>query len=143
MRYDDWDVILFPGDSHVPIQEFKTVCHSTTECKWTAHPRRQLLTGIPSRWPPIAGIDLLHQLPAHFDTVSHLRTLMGDRREAVGDHGVPTFCTSKDSVHGSGHRRRGAGLVSSALCARLVRLHADPAQSRVLRHNIQVAAGDW
>jgi hypothetical protein len=24
MRYDDWDVILFPKDSHVPIQEFKT-----------------------------------------------------------------------------------------------------------------------
>jgi hypothetical protein len=33
MRYDDWDVILFPGDSHVPIQEFKTVCYSTTERK--------------------------------------------------------------------------------------------------------------
>ncbi|USP79223.1 mrna binding post-transcriptional regulator [Curvularia clavata] len=26
MRYDDWDVILFPRDSHVPIQEFKTAC---------------------------------------------------------------------------------------------------------------------
>ncbi|KAH7357536.1 hypothetical protein BKA66DRAFT_427779 [Pyrenochaeta sp. MPI-SDFR-AT-0127] len=27
MRYDDWDVILFPKDSHVPIQEFKTACY--------------------------------------------------------------------------------------------------------------------
>ncbi|EUC30705.1 hypothetical protein COCCADRAFT_39088 [Bipolaris zeicola 26-R-13] len=26
MRYDDWDVILFPRNSHVPIQEFKTAC---------------------------------------------------------------------------------------------------------------------
>ncbi|KAI8933888.1 hypothetical protein NX059_009585 [Plenodomus lindquistii] len=26
MRYDDWDVILFPRDSPVPIQEFKTAC---------------------------------------------------------------------------------------------------------------------
>ncbi|KAF5851624.1 hypothetical protein GGP41_004428 [Bipolaris sorokiniana] len=26
MRYNDWDVILFPRDSHVPIQEFKTAC---------------------------------------------------------------------------------------------------------------------
>ncbi|CAO2658145.1 Nn.00g074050.m01.CDS01 [Neocucurbitaria sp. VM-36] len=27
MRYDDWDVILFPKDSHIPIQEFKTACY--------------------------------------------------------------------------------------------------------------------
>jgi hypothetical protein len=34
MRYDDWDVILFPKDSHVPIQEFKTACYvSPEECK--------------------------------------------------------------------------------------------------------------
>jgi len=34
MRYDDWDVILFPKDSHVPIQEFKTACYvSPEECE--------------------------------------------------------------------------------------------------------------
>ncbi|KAH9863592.1 hypothetical protein J1614_009524 [Plenodomus biglobosus] len=27
MRYDDWDVILFPKDSPVPIQEYKTACY--------------------------------------------------------------------------------------------------------------------
>ncbi|KAF2661884.1 hypothetical protein K491DRAFT_333864 [Lophiostoma macrostomum CBS 122681] len=27
MRYDSWDVILFPRDSHIPIQEFKTACY--------------------------------------------------------------------------------------------------------------------
>jgi hypothetical protein len=27
MRYNDWDVILFPKDSHIPIQEFKTACY--------------------------------------------------------------------------------------------------------------------
>ncbi|KAF2798951.1 hypothetical protein K505DRAFT_295483 [Melanomma pulvis-pyrius CBS 109.77] len=27
MRYDNWDVIVFPRDSHVPIQEFKTACY--------------------------------------------------------------------------------------------------------------------
>jgi hypothetical protein len=31
MRYDDWDVILFPKDSHVPIQEFKTACYSSSD----------------------------------------------------------------------------------------------------------------
>lgn len=35
MRYDDWDVILFPKDSHVPIQEFKTACYvSPEECEY-------------------------------------------------------------------------------------------------------------
>ena len=34
MRYNDWDVILFPRDSHVPIQEFKTACFvSQVECE--------------------------------------------------------------------------------------------------------------
>ncbi|KAF2128120.1 hypothetical protein P153DRAFT_432501 [Dothidotthia symphoricarpi CBS 119687] len=27
MRYDNWDVILFPRDSPIPIQEFKTACY--------------------------------------------------------------------------------------------------------------------
>ncbi|KAE8823385.1 hypothetical protein HRS9139_09794 [Pyrenophora teres f. teres] len=31
MRYDDWDVILFPKDSHVPTQEFKTACYVSPE----------------------------------------------------------------------------------------------------------------
>ena len=39
MRYDDWDVILFPKDSHVPIQEFKTACYvSPEECEYPALP---------------------------------------------------------------------------------------------------------
>jgi hypothetical protein len=42
MRYDDWDVILFPKDSHVPIQEFKTACYvSPEECKHPHHPHAQ------------------------------------------------------------------------------------------------------
>lgn len=36
MRYEDWDVILFPRDSHVPIQEFKTACYSSQDAsKWS------------------------------------------------------------------------------------------------------------
>ncbi|KAI0579540.1 hypothetical protein TUN199_10079 [Pyrenophora tritici-repentis] len=31
MRYDDWDVILFPKESHVPTQEFKTACYVSPE----------------------------------------------------------------------------------------------------------------
>lgn len=29
MRYDNWDVILFPQESAVPIQEFRTACYTT------------------------------------------------------------------------------------------------------------------
>lgn len=27
MRYEDWDLLIFPQDSKVPLQEFKTQCH--------------------------------------------------------------------------------------------------------------------
>lgn len=27
MRYEDWDVLLFPKDSKIPLKEFKTQCH--------------------------------------------------------------------------------------------------------------------
>jgi hypothetical protein len=27
MRYQNWDVLLFPGNSRIPIQEFNTACH--------------------------------------------------------------------------------------------------------------------
>ena len=38
MRYDDWDVILFPKESHVPIQEFKTACYvAPDKCEWRSH----------------------------------------------------------------------------------------------------------
>jgi hypothetical protein len=29
MRYQNWDVLIFPGDSNVPLQEFNTTCHVT------------------------------------------------------------------------------------------------------------------
>ncbi|KAF2174905.1 hypothetical protein K469DRAFT_680758 [Zopfia rhizophila CBS 207.26] len=31
MRYENWDIILFPRDSHVPIQEFKTACYAAQD----------------------------------------------------------------------------------------------------------------
>ncbi|KAH7138509.1 hypothetical protein B0J11DRAFT_587874 [Dendryphion nanum] len=29
MRYENWDVIIFPRDSHIPVQEFRTACYAT------------------------------------------------------------------------------------------------------------------
>jgi hypothetical protein len=37
MRYDDWDVILFPKDSPVPIQEFKTACYHAQDSSKFPH----------------------------------------------------------------------------------------------------------
>jgi hypothetical protein len=31
MRYNDWDILLFPGISTVPIQEFKTDCYAVLD----------------------------------------------------------------------------------------------------------------
>lgn len=27
MRYEDWDILLFPRDGKVPLREFKVACH--------------------------------------------------------------------------------------------------------------------
>lgn len=34
MRYENWDVLLFPEGSKVPVQEFKTQCFSTRDLGW-------------------------------------------------------------------------------------------------------------
>ncbi|UKZ66410.1 uncharacterized protein TrAtP1_007584 [Trichoderma atroviride] len=28
MRFDDWDILLFPRDCKVPVKEFKVACHA-------------------------------------------------------------------------------------------------------------------
>lgn len=34
MRYQAWDVLLFPGDSRVPIQEFDTKCYPIDQSEY-------------------------------------------------------------------------------------------------------------
>lgn len=31
MRYQNWDVLIFPQRSRVPVQEFRTGCHTTVD----------------------------------------------------------------------------------------------------------------
>lgn len=38
MRYDSWDVILFPRDSLVPLQEFRTACYADQDERVLAPP---------------------------------------------------------------------------------------------------------
>jgi hypothetical protein len=34
MRYQSWDVLLFPQDSRTPIQEFDTKCFVLDQSQW-------------------------------------------------------------------------------------------------------------
>jgi len=31
MRYQDWDILLYPKDCEVPFKEFKTTCYTVQE----------------------------------------------------------------------------------------------------------------
>ncbi|KAI4706536.1 hypothetical protein J4E89_008603 [Alternaria sp. Ai002NY15] len=76
MRYDDWDVILFPKDSHVPIQEFKTACYVSPE-----EYGRQLptLTSYISTLPPSTPF----RISVHsWATASKASALIESRRKA-------------------------------------------------------------
>ena len=58
MRYQNWDVLLFPGHSRIPIQEFNSACHvlfDQSECmdqsdpEWSSLSTGQLAL---SKWAP-------------------------------------------------------------------------------------------
>ncbi|KAJ6151824.1 hypothetical protein N7470_006952 [Penicillium chermesinum] len=53
MRYENWDILLFPEGSRVPIQEFKTQCYVTKD---SASPYTQLPAIVnPSPYYPLQG----------------------------------------------------------------------------------------
>jgi hypothetical protein len=64
MRYDDWDVILFPKESHVPIQEFKTACYHaqhSSKCLSHLYPHdRECII-----WKPFANHKIAQRLRSH------------------------------------------------------------------------------
>ncbi|KYK56095.1 NADH dehydrogenase -like protein [Drechmeria coniospora] len=35
MRYDDWDILLFPRDCKVPVKEFKVACHAVHDAEFS------------------------------------------------------------------------------------------------------------
>jgi hypothetical protein len=35
MRYNDWDILLFPGDQTIPLKEFRTSCHVVDDAELT------------------------------------------------------------------------------------------------------------
>ncbi|RYP44522.1 hypothetical protein DL768_009017 [Monosporascus sp. mg162] len=45
MRYEDWDVLLFPKDSNIPMKEFKTNCHVVQDAEF---PYTQGSYGLPT-----------------------------------------------------------------------------------------------
>ena len=119
MRYDDWDVILFPKDSHVPTQEFKTACYvSQEECNqlhflaFTGPISSKIRVLTIYRWAATTNLDLLHQLSSAIDPVSHINTFMGYGGESLADHRVAEKSQPKGCVFSSGHRRWSQSLVS-------------------------------
>ncbi|KAL4897428.1 hypothetical protein BDV59DRAFT_197721 [Aspergillus ambiguus] len=58
MRYEDWDVLLFPEDSKVPIQEFKTQCF-VTEDRESPYLYSPAFTATLSYYPPQGNVGRL------------------------------------------------------------------------------------
>jgi hypothetical protein len=59
MRYQNWDVLLFPADSKIPIQEFDTKCYALeqSECSPTPRCLVQELTTTDGRASSLQAID--------------------------------------------------------------------------------------
>lgn len=38
MRYDDWDILLFPRDCKIPVKEFKVACHVVQDAGMPSFP---------------------------------------------------------------------------------------------------------
>jgi hypothetical protein len=38
MRYEDWDILLFPEDRRVPMKEFKVACHVVHDAGTSGEP---------------------------------------------------------------------------------------------------------
>lgn len=113
MRYDDWDVILFPRESHVPTQEFKTACYvSPEDCNQLRLPHlHESIVGSPTRtltfhrWTAATDLDLLHQLSPTVDPVPRLNTLVGYDSESLANHRVAEKGQPKSCIFSSGNCR--------------------------------------
>ncbi|KAK0285928.1 hypothetical protein LTS00_010719 [Friedmanniomyces endolithicus] len=44
MRFQDWDVLLFPSGSHVPLREFRIACYAQQDPDHPVHPRATTTT---------------------------------------------------------------------------------------------------
>jgi len=59
MRFQDWDVLLFPGESQTPIQEFRTTCFSLQD------PRTHLTTPLLCSFVPSLPANAPFQVSVH------------------------------------------------------------------------------
>ncbi|TKA77923.1 hypothetical protein B0A55_03717 [Friedmanniomyces simplex] len=59
MRYQDWDVLLFPQGSHVPLREFRTACFSQQD------PRTMTTTPLLSAFVPALSAGAPFQVSVH------------------------------------------------------------------------------
>ena len=118
MRYDNWDVIVFPKESAIPIQEFRTACYMTqdeSQLPLLSRERHSAFVGLTShfvvRWPLPSNIDLLHRVFASSGPLPHLHTLVGFTSEALQPHRIPEERQPESRLHCPGHHRRGPTIV--------------------------------
>lgn len=86
MRYEDWDVLLFPADSRAPFKEFKAVCHVVKD------PGTSPSGDHRSDQPFI--------LPILFGPLCSLTEPPLEFSEAQGSYGLPTVCCFTPSHDG-------------------------------------------
>ncbi|KAL9584973.1 MAG: hypothetical protein Q9212_001795 [Teloschistes hypoglaucus] len=97
MRYMNWDVLLFPADSRVPLQEFKTACHVLYDSE-TFQGQDSPLTS--STANPVAQ----RQLPTvtcfvpHLSRGSHFRVSLHSWYEPPISRGTQATTSPDDSI---------------------------------------------
>ncbi|KAL8629330.1 hypothetical protein Q9189_004979 [Teloschistes chrysophthalmus] len=99
MRYMNWDVLLFPADSRVPLQEFRTACHVLYDPE-TFQGQDSPLTSSTSTTNPVAQ----RQLPTvtcfvpHLSRGSQFRVSLHSWYEPPISRGTQATTSPNDSV---------------------------------------------
>jgi hypothetical protein len=104
MRYENWDVILFPRDSLVPIQEFKTACYATQNERKMITPDAYFTCLFEHRWPSAANADKLHVFSSSLDAIPHLNPFVDFTDQAFRYHRVATKGQPEGSICCASHR---------------------------------------
>ena len=125
MRYDNWDVILFPEGSNIPIPEYRTACYLSRDegehlrpnvCFWAIHVDEIELT-LFARWPRTTDTSNVHRVTEAKHAFSHLVTSLGSTKAVAFGAGETTRVRNGRHLHCSGHRRRDQAVVSIILRA--------------------------
>lgn len=124
MRYDNWDVILFPEGSNIPIPEYRTACYLSRDegehlgsnvSFWAIRVDGVELTS--ARWPRTTDTSNVHWVAEAKHAFSYLVTSLGSTKAVAFGAGETTTVQDGRHLHCSGHHRRDQAVVSIILRA--------------------------